>query len=956
MTFNQNSGYGAALLAAMSVHSKGGQIFVVAKSDAAARQIMQDIFPVDPTGVNRFAATIDAAIGYTTANKGDAILVAPGHTETLSAASAIALDVAGVSIIGLGQGADIPTLTFSDTAATFAISAASCSLKNIKLVPSVDSVVSPLVLTGDDVDVDILVQDASDAIEFVRGVLATGVNRGKIKMNYIGRPGGNACVNAIQLNGCSDLEVEMRAYGKASTAWVEFITAASTNIKVNGWFYNSGTTNFTKTVVDTITGSIWSAEGFDAAASSPFSGGAAAVLAGDDVSAVSTAITALQADVGDPSARTNFQSLETMLGMPDAANSNLDDMIRTGFDSTAITVNPDGSVMERLETIQAQQGGTAGIATFPAGAQAADTVSMAEVLRYAQESLRLGTGGTALANNKSIYDALGSDGNAVTDVATSVLGAIGANNNNNAFDSTNVVANADGSVLERLEQVQGVQNQYFQGWEMRHGLMYKGTNAGTAGPSATTFDIPLLNTFGDDYFNNKFYAVCVLNALAPGVAPEREIRQITDFVNSGGVFTVTAFSSNLSAGDEIVIVHESLLATGYDSADNSYATTNVAANEDGNALQRLEQLQEAINRGTGTALAANKSVVDALGTDGLTVLDTAYSVLGAIGADNNNNAFASTSVVPNEDGSVLERAEQIKNHTGLVYQGTCDAGMIASQTSIVSADLAGYGDDFFNTKYYLQVIKNAGTPSAAPELEVQQIDDYVSATGTFTTAAFTANVEASDEILVLHESQVLIGRDSANNIASTSNVVGNKDGSIVERLEDISQELSGTVGIASFPAAAEAANDVSLAEVIRYISDKQAPKVESKAYADLTGFDTAAAFTVTGDVMVRVVGVVGVTGITCTSGTTTLSVGTTEDPDAILPATTIDNSDFAATDVWVDNNPEDDAGPISTTGWVVIGGGADIILTRSVDDITAGTLTLYCEWKPLSADGDVTPA
>lgn len=103
---------------------------------------------------------------------------------------------------------------------------------------------------------------------------------------------------------------------------------------------------------------------------------------------------------------------------------------------------------------------------------------------------------------------------------------------------------------------------------------------------------------------------------------------------------------------------------GEDSSNNTAATTNVAANEDGSVLERLEQLQEAVNRGTGTSIAANKSLVDALGTDGSTVSDAAVSVLGAIGANNANNAFSSSSVVANDDGSVLERLEGIKDPTG----------------------------------------------------------------------------------------------------------------------------------------------------------------------------------------------------------------------------------------------------------------------------------------------------
>jgi hypothetical protein len=137
--------------------------------------------------------------------------------------------------------------------------------------------------------------------------------------------------------------------------------------------------------------------------------------------------------------------------------------------------------------------------------------------------------------------------------------------------------------------------------------------------------------------------------------------------------------------------------------------------------------------------------------------------------------------------------------------------------------------------------------------------------------------------------------------------------------------------------------------------DAFATRLVSKAYAALSGYDTASAFTVTGDVAVKVVGVVGATGITCSSASTSLAVGTTENPVEILPATAIDGSDFAATDVWVDTDPDDDAATMIDR-WVVIGGGADIVLTRSVDDLTAGTLTLYCFWRPLSAGASVVAA
>ncbi len=54
------------------------------------------------------------------------------------------------------------------------------------------------------------------------------------------------------------------------------------------------------------------------------------------------------------------------------------------------------------------------------------------------------------------------------------------------------------------------------------------------------------------------------------------------------------------------------LQLGENNSNNQYDSSNVAANENGSILERLEQLQEAVNKGTGTALPSNKSLVDAI--------------------------------------------------------------------------------------------------------------------------------------------------------------------------------------------------------------------------------------------------------------------------------------------------------------------------------------------------------
>ena len=57
-------------------------------------------------------ATIDYAVALCTADKGDVIYVMPGHAEVVSAAAGLDLDVSGITIIGLGSGANTPTVTF----------------------------------------------------------------------------------------------------------------------------------------------------------------------------------------------------------------------------------------------------------------------------------------------------------------------------------------------------------------------------------------------------------------------------------------------------------------------------------------------------------------------------------------------------------------------------------------------------------------------------------------------------------------------------------------------------------------------------------------------------------------------------------------------------------------------------------------------------------------------------
>ena len=84
----------------------------------------------------------------------------------------------------------------------------------------------------------------------------------------------------------------------------------------------------------------------------------------------------------------------------------------------------------------------------------------------------------------------------------------------------------------------------------------------------------------------------------------------------------------------------------------------------------------------------------------------------------------------------------------------------ASTTVFSVVGLAGFGDDYYNDEWWVQVVQ---ADAAAPEHEWREITDYVSDTGTFTVSpAFSQNIDVGDELLFIHEYQHGIGaRDDA---------------------------------------------------------------------------------------------------------------------------------------------------------------------------------------------------
>ena len=252
----------------------GGGVFFVNSTDTNNKA--DD--PSHGSQVKPFA-TWSYAISRATANNHDVIYLMPGHAETIPAAAGVAYNVAGVTTVGLGEGAYRPTFTFNtSTAASVLISAANARIRNIVGIPGIADVTQPFDITGNDCDLELEWQDASAATSARRAVLATSVSRLRLKLKYLSLTTATKTVNAVQLNGCTHVGLDLDAYGNPA-AWVQLVSAASSNVKVTGSAYAYGITDGSAIVRDVVGGSTWSADVFDMGAGTRLTGGSGAVLA-----------------------------------------------------------------------------------------------------------------------------------------------------------------------------------------------------------------------------------------------------------------------------------------------------------------------------------------------------------------------------------------------------------------------------------------------------------------------------------------------------------------------------------------------------------------------------------------------------------------------------------------------------------------------------------------------------
>jgi len=125
-------------------------------------------------------ATIDQAIDKCTASQADFIYVMPSHVENVTTATGINCDVIGISIIGLGDGNQIPTISFTAAEGSITVSVASVTLRNLRLVANFETGVTTgltIAAGGDGLTLDGLqFRDTSATFEFlIHATIATTI-------------------------------------------------------------------------------------------------------------------------------------------------------------------------------------------------------------------------------------------------------------------------------------------------------------------------------------------------------------------------------------------------------------------------------------------------------------------------------------------------------------------------------------------------------------------------------------------------------------------------------------------------------------------------------------------------------------------------------------------------------------------------------------------------------------
>lgn len=174
----------------------------------------------------------------------------------------------------------------------------------------------------------------------------------------------------------------------------------------------------------------------------------------------------------------------------------------------------------------------------------------------------------------------------------------------------------------------------------------------------------------------------------------------------------------------------------------------------------------------------------------------------------------------------------------------------------------------------------------------------------------------------------IMGYDNNNNAFSSSSVVANKDGSIIERIEQLLIDRGG----------------------VSYGGGNSGSVAITFAAGTTGSVATHEILTVTGLVRIRMIAVCS----TNVAGTGSIQLGTEDATNGWIASTT--GTDIDAGEIWIDATPTETNGNYSTLVLDKVVNGVDVGYEVTANTLTGGVVTFYYWWEPLNSTGAVVAA
>ena len=208
------SSFGMPVLGSGFIPPTTGNVFFVDSGASNASTANAGTDPKKPM------STIDSAINQCTADNGDTIIVMPGHTESLTTAGQIAMDVAGVSVFGLGVGRTRPRLVYDNAAGSVTITASNVRWSNIVHEASIATVTNGIIADNTIQHVEIdnchFTFDATGVEFTVMIKLGNGATDSadyvNIHHNWFEAENIDGCASALLIDDCDNVHIRSNLF------------------------------------------------------------------------------------------------------------------------------------------------------------------------------------------------------------------------------------------------------------------------------------------------------------------------------------------------------------------------------------------------------------------------------------------------------------------------------------------------------------------------------------------------------------------------------------------------------------------------------------------------------------------------------------------------------------------------------------------------------------------------